>query len=344
MLSGVVSLTDAIGRPLRSLRLSVTDRCNLRCRYCMPEKRYVWLPRDGILDFDEIDRLVGLFVSLGVERLRLTGGEPLLRRNLPALVASLRRHRGLTDLSLTTNGLLLGALAEALRDAGLDRVTVSLDTLRAERFRRITRVDGLPRVLGGIAAARDCGLRPLKIDAVIIRGVNDDELGELIDYGRSQDAEVRFIEYMPVAGATEWTPAQVVSSAEMLQAIEDRYGSARPLSNRGSSPAQRYRLPDGTTVGLIGSNSEPFCGACDRGRLTADGQWFQCLHAAAGVDLKTPLRSGASDEELGELLAQRWRARRDRGAAERTAGGSELPPRSADADQDCHAQMHTRGG
>src|SRR5205085_9010131 len=215
-------LLDTFERPLRNLRLSVTDRCNLRCAYCMPEKDYVWLPREDVLRFEEISALVDIFLALGVNKLRLTGGEPLLRRDLAALVAMLAAKPGLTDLAMTTNGVLLSEHVDALRQAGLGRITVSLDTLRPDRFKELTRFDSLDGVLAGMDAASRAFGR-FKIDSVIIRAVNDDELADLIEYGRSKNAEVRFIEYMDVGGATRWSPADVVSRAEMLKRLSVRY-------------------------------------------------------------------------------------------------------------------------
>src|SRR5579862_3726853 len=217
-------LRDLLGRPLRSLRVSVTDRCNLRCAYCMPEQEYVWLPREELLSFEEIARLVGAFAGVGVTDLRLTGGEPLLRHGLDRLVALLAANSRLRDLALTTNGVLLADQAPALRRAGLHRLTVSLDTLRPERFLALTRHDEHGRVLAGIAAARDAGFTGTKIDAVIVRGTNDDELADLLEFGRACDAEVRFIEYMDVAGATKWSMSSVVSRDEMLGRLAHRYG------------------------------------------------------------------------------------------------------------------------
>ena len=236
-------LLDTFGRPLRNLRLSVTDRCNLRCAYCMPEKDYVWLPREDVLRFEEISTLVDVFVALGVDKLRLTGGEPLLRRDLAALVRMLAAKSGLADLAMTTNGVLLAEHAEALRAAGLGRITVSLDTLRADRFTALTRFDSLNAVLEGMEAASRAFGR-FKIDSVIIRGVNDDELADLIEYGRRQNAEVRFIEYMDVGGATRWSAADVMSRREMLETLTARYGTDRAdrrglVGARGSIRAAR---------------------------------------------------------------------------------------------------------
>jgi len=337
-------LLDTWGRPLRNLRLSVTDRCNLRCAYCMPEKDYVWLPREDVLHFEEISTLVDVFATLGVNTLRLTGGEPLLRRDLTALVRMLAVKPGLIDLAMTTNGVLLADQADALRAAGLGRITVSLDTLRAKRFTELTRFDSLDAVLDGMSAASRVFGR-FKIDSVILRGVNDDELADLIEYGRSKNAEVRFIEYMDVGGATRWSPSDVVSRAEILEGLTARYGPIEPLVEVSSAPADRFRLPDGTVFGIISSTTAPFCGSCDRSRLTADGLWYLCLYAPQGVDLRAALRRGATTEELSALITNRWQARTDRGAEDRLALGERrafVPITGLRTDP--HFEMHTRGG
>ena len=310
----------------------------------MPEREYVWLPRAEILTFEEIARLVDVFAALGVERVRLTGGEPLLRRDLAVLVADLVRGGRLSDVALTTNGVLLAEQAQALKDAGLHRITVSVDTLDPERFRAITRFDRLGRVLEGIDAAVGAGL-PVKIDTVLVRGVNDDEVGALLEFGRRIGAEVRFIEYMDVGGATQWRPENVVSRAEILRAVDTLFGPATPLSGRGSAPAERFSLPDGTVFGIVGSTTAPFCGACDRSRLTADGIWYLCLYAITGTDLRKAIRSGASRAELADLVANVWRARADRGAEERLRERNRLPlVPAAELRRDPHLEMHTRGG
>jgi len=373
---------DRLGRGLKNLRLSVTDRCNLRCQYCMPETDYVWLPREDVLHCEEISALVDVFIDLGVDRVRLTGGEPLLRRNLRALVTMLASKPGLADLALTTNGVLLAEQIEGLKSAGLRRVTVSLDTLRRERFIALTRFDELDRTKEGIAAAsrlysaspaadrraggagRAAGIRSgsaegvpledtvagtphgLKIDSVIIRSVNDDELVDLLEYGRTANAEVRFIEYMDVGGATMWSPAGVVSRTEILDRLSKHYGGVTPLHEASSSaPAERFLLPDGTIFGVIASTTEPFCARCDRSRLTADGMWYLCLYASSGIDLRGALRSGASREELKRLVAGVWKERTDRGAEDRLAMSDRraFVPLKA-LRQDPHLEMHTRGG
>ena len=337
-------LLDTQQRPLRNLRLSVTDRCNLRCSYCMPEPDYVWLPREDILHFEEIERLVDLFTSLGVDKVRLTGGEPLLRRGLPDLVERLARRDAIRDLAMTTNGVLLAAHARTLRDAGLHRLTVSLDTLDAERFRNLTRFDELDRVLEGIAAAAP--LFPgLKLDTVVIRGVNDHEIVALIEFARGHGAEIRFIEYMDVGGATHWSMSRVVSRREILERLVAHYGPITPIVEHSSAPADRYTLPDGLTFGIISSTTEPFCHACDRSRLTADGLWYLCLYAAHGTDLRRPLRSGASPEQLAQLIRATWEIRSDRGAEERLASRDRTPLITIDRlKRDPHLEMHTRGG
>jgi GTP 3',8-cyclase len=336
---------DVYQRPLRNLRISVTDRCNLRCSYCMPEEDYVWLPREQILDFEEISTLADVFMDLGVDKIRLTGGEPLLRRDLPELIRLLAAKPRLRDLALTTNGVLLGEQARPLRAAGLHRVTVSLDTLRPDRFTALTRRANHAEVLAGIAALAPAGFTETKLDTVVMRNVNDDELVALIDYGRTVPAEVRFIEYMDVGGATRWSMDKVVSRADMLQALERRYGRIEPVVEESSAPADRYRLADGTVFGIIASTTEPFCASCDRSRLTADGVFYLCLYAQQGVDLRAPLRRGASREELGALIAGAWSRRADRGAEERLRLRDRSPlVQIGRLREDPHLEMHTRGG
>ena len=338
-------LLDRFSRPLRSLRLSVTDRCNLRCQYCMPEQDYVWLPRENLLTFEEIGGIVDAFTPLGVDRVRLTGGEPLLRRDLPVLIESLAARPAIADLALTTNGVLLRAQAQALRAAGLHRITVSLDTLDRERFRGLTRTDDLAKVLDGIGAAAAAGFTALKLDTVVIRGVNDDELVPLLEYAKGLGAELRFIEYMDVGGATQWTTNAVVARREILGRIEAHYGPVLTLDEQSSAPADRFLLPDGTTFGIISSTTEPFCASCDRSRLTADGVWLLCLYAATGTDLRRPLRAGASREDLQRLIEAVWSVRADRGAEERLGMDRQttlVPIRSLK--RDAHLEMHTRGG
>ena len=338
-------VTDVYQRPLRNLRISVTDRCNLRCAYCMPEEDYVWLPREQILDFEEISTLGDVFMDLGVDKIRLTGGEPLLRRDLPALVRLLAAKPRLRDLALTTNGVLLSEQARPLHDAGLHRVTVSLDTLRPERFTALTRRPNHAQVLESIAALAPAGFSGTKLDTVVMRGINDDELADLIEYGRTVPAEVRFIEYMDVGGATRWSLEKVVSRAEMLAILERRYGRIEPVVEESTAPADRYTLSDGTVFGIISSTTEPFCASCDRSRLTADGVFYLCLYAQKGVDLRGPLRRGASRDELQALIAGAWGRRADRGAEDRLKLRDRTPlVQIGRLRADPHLEMHTRGG
>lgn len=335
---------DTLGRPLRSLRVSVTDRCNLRCDYCMPEESYVWLEKGRLLSYEEVTRLVQAFTRVGVDRVRLTGGEPLLRRDLDRLVAQLAGIEGLREVTLTTNGTELAAAAGTLAAAGLARVTVSLDTLRADRFRELCRRDELEAALAGARAARAAGL-PLKLNTVVMRGVNDDELLDLLAFARDLGAELRFIEYMDVGGATRWSEERVVPRREILAAVEGRHGAVRALPRSDAAPADRYQTADGTVFGLIASTTAPFCASCDRARLTADGRLFTCLYGREGLDLRGPLRSGEDPERLAERIAGAWGRRTDRGAEERLgvrgrkalAGPDELRGNP-------HLEMHTRGG
>jgi GTP 3',8-cyclase len=342
-------VVDTFSRPLGSLRLSVTDRCNLRCNYCMPEPEYVWLPRENILSFEEMATLAGYFADLGVDKVRLTGGEPLLRRDLARLVRLLRQDRRITEVALTTNGILFAEYAQELYEAGLDRVTVSLDTLRPERFRQLTGRDEFARVLEGIEAVGKTGFTHFKLDTVAIRGFNEDELSALIEFARHYHAEVRFIEYMDVGGANAWSMDKVLSQAMILDSLSRRYGQILPLPERGSAPAQRFRLPDGAIFGIIPSTTAPFCSRCDRSRLTADGMWYLCLYASSGVDLRQPLRMGASPQKMREMIRSGWVARRDRGAEVRKAL-EQVGLRSGgliDIDrlrEDPHLEMHARGG
>jgi cyclic pyranopterin phosphate synthase len=335
---------DVFGRPLKNLRLSVTDRCNLRCSYCMPEAEYVWLPREDILHFEEIARLVDVFLDLGVDKIRLTGGEPLLRRELSTLVSRLAAKPRIRDLAMTTNGVLLMDHAAALKDAGLHRLTISLDTLDRARFQALTRYDELDRVLQGIDTAAP--LFPgFKIDTVMIRGVNDDELVPLLRFGQERGAEVRFIEYMDVGGATHWSMDRVLSRAQMLERLSREFGSIEAISEQTSAPADRYRLTDGTVFGIISSTTEPFCRECDRSRLTADGLWYLCLYARHGIDLRQALRGGATATELQQLIRDVWERRADRGAEDRLAARDRAPLIPIETlRRDPHLEMHTRGG
>jgi cyclic pyranopterin phosphate synthase len=338
-------MLDGLGRPARSLRLSVTDRCNLRCQYCMPEDDYHWLPRPDILSFAEMERLARVFTALGVDRVRITGGEPLLRRDLAGLLELLARNPRIRDLAMTTNGILLAGQATRLHAAGLHRITVSLDTLRPTRFQALTRFDQHAAVLRGIDAAAATPFDSLKLDTVVIRGVNEDELVDLLEFAKSRRAEIRFIEYMDVGGATRWSLDAVVTRKEMLQRLQEHYGPIVPLVEETSAPADRFRLADGTVFGIISSTTEPFCRSCDRSRLTADGVWFLCLYATQGTDLRGPMRRGARDPELQELVASVWRARFDRGAELRLHSDRRVPFIPVGALKiDSHLEMHTKGG
>jgi len=338
-------IVDRFGRPLRNLRLSVTDRCNLRCSYCMPEEEYAWLPRGDILTFEEVKRLIDVFADLGVDKVRLTGGEPLLRRDFSRLVRMIASEPRIRDLAITTNGILLAQEARALRDAGLHRVTVSLDTLRPERFLALTRRDSFHQVLEGIETVRAMDWAGLKLDTVVMRGVNDDELVDLLEFARKASAELRFIEYMDVGGATRWSMDKVLSRAEMLERLSAHYGRIEPIVEESSAPADRYRLPDGFVFGIISSTTAPFCSACDRSRLTADGQWLLCLYATTGLDLRKPLRDGATKDELASLIRSAWQGRRDRGAEERLLLKDRQPlVQITELKAKPHLEMHTRGG
>jgi len=310
----------------------------------MPESDYVWLPKSTLLTFEELTRVTSIFVGLGVRHVRLTGGEPLLRAQVAELTAQLAGLGTLDDLAMTTNGVLLAQHADRLRAAGLQRITVSLDTLQPDRFERLTRRDQLSDVLAGIdAATRVFG--SIKIDTVAMRDVNHDEIEALTAYAGSIGAEIRFIEYMDVGGATRWDAAKVVSRVEILDRLASAFGAVTPLPQEGPAPASRYRLPSGQIVGIIASTTTPFCSTCDRIRLTADGHLFSCLYATAGLDIRTPLRDGASDEDLATMIATAWQARTDRGAEARLAA----PDRSVfiavdELRRSPQLEMHTRGG
>ena len=338
-------ISDRHGRPLGDLRVSVTDRCNLRCAYCMPEDEYVWLPREDILSFEEICALCDVFAGLGATKVRLTGGEPLLRRDLPTLVRLLAQNAKIADLAMTTNGVLLAEHAPALQAAGLHRVTVSLDTLRPERFAALTGRTTFAQVLEGVRSVPAAGFTGTKIDAVVIRGVNDDELADLIEFGKTIPAEVRFIEYMDVGGATRWSSGEVLSRDEIVLSLSRRYGRVEAVPRSGAAPAAQYTLPDGTVFGVVSSTTQPFCATCNRSRLTADGMWYKCLYALQGTDLRSPLRAGASRDELSGLITRGWEARDDRGAEQRLASLSRQPLLQAGTlKRDPHLEMHTRGG
>ncbi|MGI8534443.1 MAG: GTP 3',8-cyclase MoaA [Candidatus Limnocylindrales bacterium] len=322
---------DRLGRPLRDLRISVTDRCNFRCTYCMPREifgsDFRFLPRAELLTFEEISRLAHIFVGEGVEKVRLTGGEPLLRRDLELLIAMLAPIPGLRDLTLTTNGSLLARKAQLLADAGLARVTVSLDSLEDEVFAQLNDV-GFPvsLVLDGISAAEQAGLRPIKVNMVVRRGINEASVLPMARYFRERGHTLRFIEYMDVGHSNGWRLDEVVPAAEIL-AIIDAEMPLAPLAPRyRGEVAERWRYRDGTEeVGVIASVSQPFCGSCTRARLTAEGEFFTCLFGVKGTDLRGPLRDGVSDEVVQALIGTVWQQRADRYSELRSAATSHLP-------------------
>jgi cyclic pyranopterin phosphate synthase len=318
------ALVDRLGRRLRDLRVSVTDRCNFRCPYCMPKeifgRSYTFLPRAEILSFEEITRVVAAAASLGVTKVRLTGGEPLLRRDLDTLVAMLSEVDGITDLALTTNGALLAGKAHRLRAAGLARVTVSLDSLDEAVFTAMNDVDvPLGRVLDGIAAAVDAGFRPVKLNTVVKRGVNDDGLAELAQFAREHGLIARFIEYMDVGATNGWRLDDVVPAAEIVRRIDAALPLEPAEANYRGEVARRWRYRDGSgEIGVIASVTQPFCSDCTRARLSTDGKLYTCLFAGAGHDLRALLRSGSSDQELREAMAKIWAGRADRYSEQRT--------------------------
>jgi cyclic pyranopterin phosphate synthase len=296
----VIPLTDSFGRVHRDLRISVTDRCNLRCTYCMPEEGMDWLGRDQLLTFEEIERIARVFVErFGFDSIRLTGGEPTVRAHLPVLVERLARLD--VDLAMTTNGVTLALVAADLAAAGLQRVNVSLDSLRRSRVRDLTRRDVLARVLEGIDAALEAGLTPVKLNAVVVRGVNDDEVVDLAAFGRERGVDVRYIEFMPLDADGDWRVEQVVPAAEIVAAISERW-ALEPVA-RSHEPAMRWRYLDGRgSIGVVPSVTEAFCSSCDRVRLTAEGQLRSCLFAVEETDLRSVLRAGGTDDDLAAAI------------------------------------------
>ena len=321
---------DARGRGLRDLRLSVTDRCNFRCPYCMPREAFgrdhAFLPRAELLSYEELARVVRVFAELGVTKVRLTGGEPLLRRDLETLVAMVAGTPGVTDVALTTNGSLLADRAAALAAAGLGRVTVSLDSLDPAVFERLSDSrTPLQRVLDGIAAAVDAGLGPVKLNTVLQRGVNEDGLLDLVEFARSGGHVLRVIEYMDVGTTNHWQLAETVPSAEVVERVRAVH-PLEPVDDVTGATAQRWRYLDGGgELGVISSVTAPFCGTCTRARVTAVGELFTCLFAPSGTDLRALLRGGATDDELREAVAGRWAVRDDRYSELRGAGATDLP-------------------
>jgi cyclic pyranopterin phosphate synthase len=309
---------DTYKRPVRDLRISVTDRCNFRCSYCMPLDQYEWIHKKEILTFEEIARLATLFVQVGVDKIRLTGGEPLVRQNLDGLVEKLSAIDGLKELCLTTNGALLAEKIEALKQAGLRRVNVSLDSLDHDKFRRITKRGDLDKVLEGIFAAKSHGLDPIKLNAVIERGVNDDDIIPLVEFARKHGFAMRFIEYMDVGNANNWTSEKLVPKKEIIAKIHSRYPVQEIGRARGSAPSVDYGFADGGgDIGVIASVTEPFCSSCTRARITADGKIVTCLFSDVGHDVKALLRGGASDAAILKFLSSIWANRSDRYSLER---------------------------
>lgn len=313
-------LPDSYNRPLKDLRISVTDRCNFRCTYCMPLDEYEWLEKSEVLSFEEITRVVRLFVQVGVEKVRLTGGEPLARRDVEKLIGQLSALKNAPELCLTTNGSLLADKAAGLKAAGLHRINVSLDSLKPGRFRRMTRRGDLNRVLDGLFAAKRAGLSPIKINAVVERGVNDDEILDLVAFAREHGFALRFIEFMDVGNANRWQSDKIVTKQDILQTIHRRFPLREIGRDKGSAPSVDYTFVDGDgDIGVIASVSEPFCSSCTRARLTADGKFVTCLFSNTGYNLKALLRGGAAEDELLAVLSHLWGKRRDRYSEERLA-------------------------
>jgi cyclic pyranopterin phosphate synthase len=312
------NLKDRLGRALKDLRISVTDRCNFRCSYCMPLDKYEWIDRHEILTFEEITRLAGLFIRLGVEEIRITGGEPLLRHDLESLVSQLAGLEGLKDLALTTNASLLSEKAGALTHAGLRRINVSLDTVNPEKFEAMTRRNDLDNVMKGLFAAKRLGVDPIKLNCVVQRGVNNEDILNLVEFSRQNGFWIRFIEYMDVGNSNNWVSDRMVPKKEILDIIDSKY----PLKEIGrhdqSAPAVNYQFLDEIgNVGVIASVTEPFCAGCTRARLTADGKLVMCLFSDKGFDLKKLMREGASDEDILASIRSAWSGRTDRYSEER---------------------------
>lgn len=330
-------VVDTLNRPLRSLRLSVTDRCNFHCTYCNPRtgREISFIPHSQILAYEEMERLVRIFVSLGVKKVRLTGGEPLIRRDLIALVSQLRRIQGLREIALTTNGSMLEEQALLLREAGLNRLTVSLDSMDPERFHRFVDSDvPLEKVLRGIAVAQKVGFYPIKLNCVMQRGVNEDDIIPLAEYARREGHVLRFIEFMDAGSGNDWKLDRVVPSSEVAKRIHEVW-PLEAIPAPGNAVAQDWRYLDGEgEVGFIASVTQPFCQGCDRARISAEGRLYTCLFAASGMDLRDPMRAGASDEELAQLITQRWNIRDDRYSERRSELTERLP----------RVEMHHIGG
>jgi cyclic pyranopterin phosphate synthase len=298
-------LRDSYGRAIRDLRVSLTDRCNFRCFYCLPHGEPPIAPKEQMLSYEEIEYVCEIFVSLGIEKIRLTGGEPMLRRDIETIIRKLAKLKpALHDLALTTNGYFLPERAQSLKEAGLDRVTISLDSLKRDVFKQMTGVDVLDKVLAGITAAKDAGLEPIKINAVIVRGHNEDEVADFAAFAREHDVKMRFIEFMPLDSGHEWSRADVVSGKEIRERINERFPLVRVEVARGSDTSSRYRFADGAPgeIGIIAPVTEPFCGACSRIRLTADGQIRTCLFSTVEHSLRDVVRSGTSRGEIVDYI------------------------------------------
>lgn len=299
-------LKDSYGRAIRDLRVSLTDRCNFRCFYCLPHGEPPIAPKEQMLSYEEIERACEIFVALGIEKLRLTGGEPMMRKDIETIIRKLSdlKKDGLIDLALTTNGYFLPERAQSLKEAGLDRITISLDSLKRDVFKKMTGVDVLDKVLAGIRAAKEANLQPIKINAVIVRGHNEDEVADFAAFAREHDVKMRFIEYMPLDSGHDWSRTDVVSGKEIRERIEERFPLVKVDVVRGSDTSSRYRFADGAPgeVGIIAPVTEPFCGACSRIRLTADGQIRTCLFSTVEHSLRDVLRSGATREDIIEYI------------------------------------------
>ena len=300
------TLTDSYRRPIRDLRVSLTDRCNFRCFYCLPHGEPPIAPKEQMLSYEEIEYVCEIFVNLGIEKIRLTGGEPMMRRDIETIIRKLSKLKfaGLKDLALTTNGYFLPDRAESLRDAGLDRITISLDSLKRDVFKEMTGVDVLDRVLAGIQAAKRAGLEPIKINAVIVRGHNEDEVADFAAFAQEHDVKMRFIEFMPLDSGHEWSREMVVSGREIRERISERFPLIPIDMARGSETSSRYRFDDGAPgeIGIIAPVTEPFCGACSRIRLTADGQIRTCLFSTVEHSLRDVIRTGASRDDIADYI------------------------------------------
>jgi cyclic pyranopterin phosphate synthase len=299
-------LQDSYSRPIRDLRVSLTDRCNFRCFYCLPHGEPPIAPKEQMLSYEEIEYVCDIFVSLGIEKIRLTGGEPMMRRDIEIIIQklSLLKPKGLTDLALTTNGYFLPDRAQGLKDAGLDRITISVDSLKRDTFKQMTGVDVLDRVLAGIAAAKQAGLEPIKINAVIVRGHNEDEVADFAAFAREHDVKMRFIEFMPLDSGHEWSRTDVVSGREIRERINEKFPLTPIVIDRGSETSSRYHFADGAPgeIGIIAPVTEPFCGACSRIRLTADGQIRTCLFSTVEHSLRDVVRLGGTRSEIVDFI------------------------------------------